>query len=117
MHPDNRPSWTSLATMSPASSPRRTGSRSRKPTCTSKTRSSGDPLLLWLSRSPEKTNLNRSRCGSSDRDCPQDTQDGRVWDGGEQRSRYACARVTFKAAGDFIHGSELALTVLGGQIL
>jgi transcriptional regulator with XRE-family HTH domain len=25
MHSDNRPSWTSLATMSPASSPRRTG--------------------------------------------------------------------------------------------
>jgi len=80
MHPDNRPSWTSLATMSPASSPRRTGLRSRKPTCRSKTPSSGDPLLLWLSRWPEKTNLNRSRCGSFDRDCPQVRQDGRVWE-------------------------------------
>jgi DNA-binding XRE family transcriptional regulator len=39
MYPDNRPSWTSLATMSPASSRHRMGLRSRKPLCTSKTRS------------------------------------------------------------------------------
>ena len=67
MRPDHRPSWTSLATMSPASSPPRTGSRSRKPICISETLSSGAPLLLWLSRWPEKTNLNRSRCRSFDR--------------------------------------------------
>ena len=66
MHPDCPMYWMSLLTMSPASSPPRTGSRSRRPTCTSKTPRSGGPLLLWLSRSPEKTNLNRSRCGSFD---------------------------------------------------
>jgi transcriptional regulator with XRE-family HTH domain len=38
-----------------------------KATCTSKTPSSGGQLWLWLSSSPDKTNLNRSRCGSFDR--------------------------------------------------
>jgi transcriptional regulator with XRE-family HTH domain len=82
--PDHHLSSTSPATMSPASSPRRRGLRSRKPTSRSKTPSSGDPLLLWSSRWPETTNLNRSRCGSFDRHCPQVKQDGRVWDCGKR---------------------------------
>ena len=84
VHPDHHLSSTSPATMSPASSPRRRGLRSRKPTSRSKTPSSGDPLLLWSSRWPETTNLNRSRCGSFDRHCPQVKQDGQVWDCGKR---------------------------------
>src|SRR5882762_9293423 len=45
----------------PPSMPRRTGSRSRRPTCASETLSSGDPLLTWLSRSPEMTNTDKGR--------------------------------------------------------
>src|SRR5258708_25011832 len=70
VHPDRRHLYWRRCRhlpMSPTSMPRRTGSRSRRPTCGSKTLSSGDPLLTWLGRSPEMTNPDKGRgCGSFD---------------------------------------------------
>jgi transcriptional regulator with XRE-family HTH domain len=51
--------WTSLPPMSLATSE---GLALTKAYMHIKTLSSGDPLLLWLSRSPENANLNRLRC-------------------------------------------------------